>query len=441
MDHMPDLSKKMKSVLPKRVMTLLRFAGDMAGKRHCKAFVVGGFVRDLIIGVKNLDLDIVVEGNAIEFAKAFAKILKGSLVVYPKFGTATVLMPWGLNKGQRFKLDIASARKEEYKRPGALPDVEFSSLKEDLYRRDFTINAMAISLNKEGFGRLIDFFNGRGHLKRGVISTLHKNSFLDDPTRIFRAVRFEQRYGFKIDGPTERLIKTAIKKKMFSRAGNMRIRDELILMLKEKAPLQAIKRMYELDELRFIHPGVKFDKKLINLFKSIGRVCQWHEKTLPLKNKKLDKWLIYIMALLGQLDRKSVKGLCEKFNLPGRDRVRIISYSKEAGNVLNALAQRKLLPSEIYKILHLISYEAIILILAGTGKYIIKKRIRSYLAKYSRITIKVAGNDLKEIGFKSGPALGKVLKNILYAKIDGEVVGRRGELAFARKLLKKTEIL
>ena len=204
-----NLAKKMKNTLPK-IIGLLVLIGDMAQERHYAAFVVGGFVRDLIMGVRNYDIDIVIEGKAIEFSKAFADKVKGSLVIHRKFGTATVVMPWGILKGERFKLDLATARKEKYERPAALPDVEFSSLRNDLYRRDFTINAMAVALNRSNFGQLIDFFDGQRHLREGVISVLHKGSFIDDPTRIFRAVRFEQRYGFKIDKHTERLIKTAI---------------------------------------------------------------------------------------------------------------------------------------------------------------------------------------------------------------------------------------
>lgn len=430
-----NLAKRMENALPEKIMDLLRFVGDMAQERHYTAFVVGGFVRDLIMGVKNFDIDIVVEGNAIEFSKAFADKVEGSLVVHRKFGTATVVMPWGLTKNKRFKVDIATARKEKYERPAALPDVEFSPLRDDLYRRDFTINAMAIALNRNNFGQLIDFFNGQRHLQEKVISVLHDGSFIDDPTRIFRAVRFEQRFGFRIDRYTERLIRTAIKKDMFGKTGNMRIRDELILMLKEEDPILAIKRMHQLDELRFIHPKIKLQKNLTLFFKSINEACQWYKQS-PLKRRAIDSWLMYLMALFENLNKRTVKALCSKFAFRRGDRLRIISYKEGCGKILKFLSQKKdLAPSQIYKRLHPFSYEAILLIFAKTKHNKVKEAIVNFLLKYNNIKIKTTGDDLERLGFRPGPHLGKALDKILYAKIDGKIRTKKDELTYAQRML------
>ncbi|GAI24807.1 unnamed protein product, partial [marine sediment metagenome] len=165
-----------------------------------RAYVVGGFVRDLLLGIENLDIDIVVEGKGIILAQKLGKELKGEVKKFPEFGTAAVMLPDG------FKIDVATARSEFYEYPAALPRVEFASLKQDLYRRDFTINSMAVRLNKKGLGDLIDFYGGERDLKKKVVRVLYNLSFVEDPTRIFRAIRFEQRYGFQIDSQTRGFI-------------------------------------------------------------------------------------------------------------------------------------------------------------------------------------------------------------------------------------------
>lgn len=430
-----NLARKMESTLPRRLIKLLRFIGDMAHDRRYAAFAVGGFTRDLIMGVRNFDIDIVIEGNAVEFAREFAFGVKGSLVVHRKFGTATVVMHWGLARKERFKVDIATARRERYQRPAALPDVESSSLKNDLSRRDFTINAMAVALNRNNFGQLVDFFGGQRHLREGVISVLHEGSFIDDPTRIFRAVRFEQRFGFKIDEATENLIKRAIKQDMFGRTEKQRIRDELILMLKEDDPARAIRRMHQLDELRFIHPRIKLKKETLSLFKSVMEVCQWYKGSC-LKKRTLDTWLIYLVALFENLDARSLKALCEHFAFRRADRLRIISYKKNGKDILRFLSQKRHIPpSEIYKKLHPLSYEVLLLIMAKAADRA-KARAMDFLLNYNKIRIKTRGDELERLGYTPGPALGRALDKILYAKIEGKIRTKKEELLFARKLLR-----
>ncbi|MFH1754033.1 MAG: hypothetical protein ABH875_07630 [Candidatus Omnitrophota bacterium] len=429
-------SQKLRKVLPKKLLGLLMLVGKMARERHCAAFVVGGFVRDIIIGVKNYDIDIVLEGNAIEFSRELARKVKGSLVIHKKFGTATVVMPWGLSGREKFKVDLATARREKYKRPAALPDVEFGSLKDDLYRRDFTINAMALAIDGENFGRPIDFFNGQRHIRLGVISVLHKGSFIDDPTRIFRAVRFEQRYGFRIDAPTEELIKTAIKKDMFGRTEKQRIRDELILMLKEEDPARAITRMHELDELRFIHPKIKLGRESGELFRAIDDVCRWYRRS-PLKKRALDSWLIYLMAIFGDLNAASVKSICEKFIFRRKDKIRILSNKKDGDRALRFLSRRgSLRPSMVYRKLRGLSYEVILLLMAKTKEGRLKKAMTDFLLKHDRVKISLSGIDMKRIGYSPGPGMGEALEKILLAKIDGKIRTKREERDLAKRMLK-----
>ena len=410
--------------------------GVMAGEEGYRAFVVGGAVRDLILGAGNFDIDIVVEGNAVKFAKNFADFVKGSLVTHKKFGTATVMMAWGRTKKERLRVDFATSRKEKYSYPGALPYVESSGLRDDLYRRDFTINAMAVALNSGNFGELIDLFGGMEHLQQGTVSVLHEGSFTDDPTRIFRAVRFEQRLGFKIDAFTERLIKKAIKSQMFSAAGNIRIREELILMLSEEDPLPAVTRMHQLDELRFIHPGIKMGPGTGLLFKSVDKAWQWHERHKTVEEDP-KKWLMYLMALFEGLSGDDNRAVCAKFAFSRADSARLILYKEDAGGALEILSQKKTVaPSAVYGRLRGLPYEVILMLYAKAGTKKAEERLEDFILKHGRMKTETNGNDLRRMGFKSGPRIGAVLDEILFARIDGKLKTRQDELSFARSLLK-----
>src|SRR6185295_10740104 len=206
----------------------------LAKRTSVSVYAVGGFVRDLLLGRPNVDIDLVVEGDAIAFARAFAKENGGRAKVHERFGTAAVVFP------DEFKLDVAMARTEYYKHPSALPTVQPSSIKEDLFRRDFTINALALRLNADRFGELIDFYGGQRDLKERTIRVLHSRSFIDDPTRVFRAVRFEYRFGFRLGKETLTLIRDAVELGLFHRLSGTRLLEELILLLSEENPRRII---------------------------------------------------------------------------------------------------------------------------------------------------------------------------------------------------------
>ncbi len=214
-------------------MDIVKIVGIIADELKIPAYIVGGPVRDKLLGIKNIDRDFVVEGDGIKFAQILNKTFKGKLTTYKAFGTATIDI-----KGKR--IDIVSARKESYEYPAAYPAVEPGTIKDDLFRRDFTINAMAIAINKRNSGKLVDFYGGREDLKKGIIRVLHDKSFMDDPTRIFRAVRFSVRFGFKIEPGTKNLIKEAISDGFLGEVNAGRIRKEIELFLKEKNPKKCL---------------------------------------------------------------------------------------------------------------------------------------------------------------------------------------------------------
>ena len=245
-------------------MNIIETVGKIADKLKVRAYIVGGPVRDKLLGIKDYDMDFVVEGDGIKFAGALNKALKGKLTTYRAFGTATIIFN-GVGKykntflttenrieviAKRFsckkRIDIVTARKESYKYPAAYPTVRPGTIKDDLSRRDFTINAMAMVINKKGFGGLVDFYGGEKDLKKGMIRVLHDKSFMDDPTRIFRAVRFSVRFGFKIEPHTKKLMKEAVLDGFLGEVNAGRIRKEIELFLKEKNPGKCLKEFSKL---------------------------------------------------------------------------------------------------------------------------------------------------------------------------------------------------
>lgn len=224
-----DLAKK----LPKKFFNIIKLVAKIADTKNLPVYIVGGPVRDIFLGMPNYDLDFVVEGDGIGFARALNKALKGDLKIHQAFKTATIFY-------KKFRIDVVTSRRESYKRCASYPDVMPGTIKEDLFRRDFTINAMAVCVNKKNFGRLVDFYNGLSDLKKGVIRVMHNRSFVDDPTRIFRAVRFSARFGFKIEPRTKKIIKEAILGGLLGEVNRGRIRKEIELFLEEKNPMKCL---------------------------------------------------------------------------------------------------------------------------------------------------------------------------------------------------------
>jgi len=424
-----NISRRMKKLLPKPIMGMLHTIGRCAGREGYRAFVVGGFVRDVLLNAKNFDLDIVIEGDAIAFGRSLARLYKGTFVSYEKFGTSQVFIKWPGKHKLPFKIDLASARKESYEKPAALPTVEFSSIRNDLQRRDFTINAMAVSLNKGSFGQLVDFFGGEKDLKNGVIRALHDGSFIDDPTRIFRAVRFEQRLGFRIDAYTERLIRYAAGKGMFFKTQNQRIREELMLMLEEEEPIRAILRMEKLHELRFIHKKILVTGSIRGIFARIKSLFMQHEKDI-IAEKRPKLSLVYLMALFQNLKQNEVKCVCEKFVFTRRDRIKLLSYKKNSRIALKSLRVRRLSPAGIYRVLEGLSTEETLFTASRAKGSLVTSRIGDFFRKYAKIKIKIGGNDLKKLGVPPGPLYSKLLAEVLHRKIDGKIKTKKDELKF-----------
>lgn len=425
---MKNVNDKMQACFSKSTMALLKHIGTLSKSFVYKAYLIGGTVRDLLLGTENLDIDIVIEGDAIAFGEKIAHELHGTIVSHKRFGTCTVTTP------EHVKIDFATARKETYAKPAALPIVEFSSLKNDLIRRDFTVNAMAISLDEHKFGQLIDFFDGVGDLSRKSIKALHDKSFIDDPTRIMRAVRFEQRLNFMIEPHTALLIRRSIDKEIYKKVEAPRLRDEIILILKEKEPFKIIKRMDEFKALKLVHPHLKMHKYLNEIFAAVDEASSWYQENSPRK-RSIEKWLIYLMAMFEESSLDSAQYFCNKFEFKRGERLRMMSYKEKGSKILKTLnSKRKILPSKIYRLLEPLSHEVTLLLMAVSRSDAGKGRIMEFFHKYNGMRPALRGNDIKSLGVKAGPHFARIVDKILYKKLDGILKTKEEELAYARKL-------
>jgi len=421
----------MKERLPREIWNLIQKAGEVAEDLGYNVYLVGGFVRDLLLRVPNLDLDLVVEGDGLAFADEFAQALGGRTNKYSKFKTAVVVLPNGR------KIDVATARMEYYEEPGALPEVMAGSLKRDLYRRDFTINAMAIKLNKPEAFTLIDFFGGQRDLKEKVIRVIHNLSFVEDPTRAFRAVRFEQRYGFRIGGQTARLIKQAVEQGLFRRVSGVRLSSELRQMLSEKEPLRMVEKMDKLGLLPFIHPKLRLTPSVKEIFSKIDEVLAWYD--LLFMEEKAASWIIYMTALFKDIPTSEVQALSKRLSLPKRCARVFLEAHKKTPHAARLLAKGLKDPSEIYTTLRSLALETILYTMAYSTHDEVKKAISLYLTQLRKVKTSLTGKDLVAMGLEPGPVFAEILENLKVASLRGKVSSKEEEIALVNKMLNEGE--
>lgn len=418
--------KKYLNKLPKDILDLIYKASDIAGRKNLPVYLVGGFVRDLILRVRNLDLDMVVEGCGVDFAQEFAKHLKAKLIMHRRFGTATIYL------SDQLKIDIASARIEFYPSPAHLPVVEYASLKDDHFRRDFTINAMAINIGRDNFGELIDLFGGERDLKSKSVRILHNLSFIDDPTRILRAIRFEQRYDFKIEPQTLKLLKNAARLKMLEKVEPQRIRDELILVLKEERPIKELKRINDLAGFGFIDKRLRILKNILSLLVSVEKEVERFKKANSFR-RPLDAWLIYFMGLTNLLSAGNLKSICSKFGLKKGEEKRILAYKKIKLGIISALSKKTVTPSKIFDLLEPLSYEVTLALKAKYRNRYLQEHVNDFFEIYNDIRISLSGEDLHKLGIPPGPRYKEIFSKVMAAKLNGLVKTREEELEFIKK--------
>jgi tRNA nucleotidyltransferase (CCA-adding enzyme) len=416
-----SLSSWLKERFPFDVYNLLKLAGEVAEELNFSAYLVGGSVRDLLRGEENLDIDIVTEGDGILFAKGFGERLNAKVRTHQRFGTAQVIT-------DKLKLDVATARTEYYESPAALPKVETSSIKKDLYRRDFTINTLAIKLNPGDFGLLIDFFGGQRDLREKTIRVLHNLSFVEDPTRAFRAIRFSERFGFKISKHTENLIKSAIKMNLFERLSGPRLYEELILLFNETEPVRAVKRLSDIGLLKIIHPNLTFNDELEATLKSMHETLSWFN--LLFLEEKTDRGILYLMALLSGLKDEELKAIIERLLPPPKVSDVIIRGIPRAQDVLRRLPLDD--PVEIYNLLNDLRLETLLFAMAISKDRQKQKVISYYLTELRKVKTILKGRDLEDMGIPPGPLYSKILKKLLEERLRGHLKSREDEERFVR---------
>lgn len=417
-----EITERIKTLLPKEIQNCLREIGDTADETGFSAYLVGGIVRDLLLNHKNLDVDIVVEGDAIEFARTIVERIGGRIRPHRKFGTAVVVLENG------FRVDFASARAEFYEKPAMLPQVEPTSIRQDLARRDFSINAMAVSLNAKDYGKLLDYFNGQRDLKYGRIRILHNLSFIEDPTRIFRAVRFEQRLGFKLESQTEELLKKAVDMELIEHLSESRIRDELMLILGEDKPFRILKRLDELGALKIVLPNAEVDATLKALFLRIDNAISELDHYFSVG---VQRSIVYLAALLRNTKKNALESWYERMKLRHIDRIRLKEMVLDVPKVVEEIeTATRMRHSQLYGLLHALSPESLIFAHAVTFKLKAQKRIHFYLSGLKGVKIAVNGRSLRKMGFPPSPLYNIVLKELLAAKLDGKVETPEDEMKF-----------
>ena len=423
---MENLSKKLERQ-PAQTRERIRLISRVAGELNCRVFIVGGFVRDLIMGGKDFDLDITAEIDGIALAERLNRDFNGRFSQHKRFGTASIVLP------DKSKLDVATSRKEIYETPASLPRVFPGTIRDDLARRDFSINAIAVDVSPDGFGEVVDFFQGRQDIRCGLIRVLHDLSFIDDPTRMLRAVRFEQRFGFKIEGRSLSLLHQACGQKMLEQVHSHRLRDEFILILKEPQALKCLKRMKELCGFDFIRQGFHLTEAQFSRLEKVGQVYHWYQENCAHKHK-VELWLLYLMVILEGLEIERLKITLKEFAFHKRECDKVISFKMDIPKVIPHL-ETAASPSHIYKILFPLSYEAVLLILLKADNPALRSKVKDYLQHYSRGQIHLKGEDLKGLGIVPGPRFQEILKRLLYAKLDAKFKDREGELEYLKENL------
>ena len=409
-----NLRELIKEILDRRTLRILKTAGKVAEESGDRAYFVGGLVRDLIQRRKNLDVDLVVEGDAIEFARKLSKRLKARIRAHRKFQTAVIILPDG------FKLDVASARAEYYTSPGEYPMVERGSIKLDLYRRDFSINALAVKLNPDSFGQVVDHFNGLKDLKDRTIRILHNLSFVDDPTRIIRAIRFEQKFGFRIGKHTEYLLKGAIKKGYLRQAQGPRVLNEIMVILRGENPIQSFDRMEMLGILTSLHPSLSFTNKIRNIFQQVEKINSWFQ--LLFLDEEPDVGQIYFNALMLMRGVREREEILELFHLSEHQKKTYREKWEKISKTMKELARtdEKSL-SWIARLLGGVVIEDLLTIMSLTKREDTVKGISVYLSRLRFIKRELDGQELKEMGYSSGPVFSEIMQAVQDARVDGIV--------------------
>lgn len=410
--HNGDIAARLAQALPGDLLQLLQAAAAAARDMGYSLYIVGGFVRDLLIGQANLDLDLVVEGDAMKLAHKLAATYGGRVHTHARFGTAK----WMMGDEEEFALDFATARTEFYEYPTALPEVERSSIKLDLHRRDFTINAMALCLDRDRYAALLDPYGGEHDLDRGLIRVLHNLSFIEDPTRILRAVRFEQRFGFQIESRSAQLIDDA--RELLGKVSGQRLRHELDLIFAEAEPERALARLQELGVLEKIQANLQADAWLTN-------------KYAALRESHTPTPMLYLGVLAFRLRASEARTLSRRLKLSNGES-EILVQTVALRMLERQLSAPNLSPSRVVELIERFDDAALAVFAIATDSATARAYVDQFRARWRGIHPTLTGADLKALGIPPGPRYRPILQSLRAQRLDGAITSRAEEEAFVK---------
>jgi tRNA nucleotidyltransferase (CCA-adding enzyme) len=421
--------------LPAALTSRLAIIAGVSRDLGAPVYLVGGLVRDLLLERENRDLDLVVEGDGVAFAEALAQRVGGRVRVHRAFLTAVVVDAEG------FHVDVATARSEQYRAPAALPEVQTSALRQDLFRRDFTINTLAIRLGPEPAPELIDYFAGRQDLKEKSLRVLHSLSFIDDPTRVLRAVRLELRLGFRMSPETLHLAHVALAEGVFDQLSGSRLRDELALLLDDPdLALRGLERLAELGVLRVLDPCIDLDGVTRERLRNARAAHDWY-RLEGIADPPAQAWRLLLMALAGDLAAADLDRLAGRLMLAGEDRSLLTGFPGRLASARAALQgddrNRERAPHRVAEALEPLAGEELLLLMAGqmTGDdEAVRVWVRRYLTDLRGLKLGIRGSDLLAAGIPPGPRIGEALRATRRARLDGRI-GESDELRHALAFL------
>lgn len=404
-----DFLQLLEATLPAPRLALVRTAGQIAQGEGVSLYLVGGAVRDLLLGRPTEDLDLVVEGDAETLAYIIAKQLSGQVVSRSQFSTAKV-------KVGSLSLDLVTARSEHYPRPGALPQIAHGTIDEDLARRDFSINAMAFPLHPKAAGQLRDPFGGEADLHRGLIRVLHDRSFVDDATRIMRAVRYEQRLGFRLEDETETLLRRDLP--MLDTISGDRLRRELHLWLEEEHCVETLLRAEQLGIMAAIHPSLAGSGQVVeNAVGSVGK-------------RGLEEQ-VYLGLMAYPMNPPEGEKLIERLRMPSRW-ASVVRDTIALRSELPRLSHANLSPARLYEALAPSIPAAVQACALAAPNEEARQNLTLFLEKLRHVKPSLGGRDLIELGVPQGPAIGEMLVGLRSARLEGMVTSRAEEVELVK---------